>query len=321
VPDSVRDTGIADVIGRATGSDALRATHLERILKKGALSAQLEAVRASAGLPIELALPRLIEALSSAQPALIGAALRALSARAPDIRARADVLNVLTSAAARAAEAPEAARAFLQAAQALVRPSSVSPLDPVLATTLETLAAHPAVGVRLPARALLEEWQQPLPSEPRPVDAPLPAADVPAADDAFHVKLWTSGGTTLELVLDAAHAPAAVARFVALLEAGALNDMPVASLAAGKLIAFRPKAPATFALRHEDTAQPVIAGSVVLQDHGRDAAGPGFALVLARAPELDRRVTVLGRLASPLEEALALHAGDRIERAELIKAR
>jgi hypothetical protein len=55
----------------------------------------------------------------------------------------------------------------------------------------------------------------------------------------------------------------------------------------------------------------------LLQDHGRDAAGPGFALILARAPSLDRRAVQLGKITRGLEIADALTSADSILEAQV----
>jgi hypothetical protein len=317
-PDSVRDTGIANVLGRIPDSPELRAAQLDKLFRKGVRAVQLEVIWASASLPAELASPVLVRALSSQDPPVLAAGLRALPPRAPDFRLRPELVTALTASATRAAEVPEAALSFIHAAQALLRPAPGAALDPSLRDQLTHLAEHPALGLREPARALLDEWQQPLPSGHRETLASIEPSKVPDPTKLFHVKLWTSAQTVIELELDPRQAPAAVVAFAQLVLDGALDGMPVASLAPGRLIAFRPHAAPGFALRHEDSAQPIDVGSVVLQDHGRDVVGPGFALILARTPELDRKLTTIGRFTNR-QQVAALHVGDRIERAELVR--
>jgi peptidyl-prolyl cis-trans isomerase B (cyclophilin B) len=316
-PDSVRDTWIAEVVASAPDSPEVRAAHLRRILAKPSLRARSAAIAATASLPLEHAVPLLVLALESAEPASLAAALRALPRRAPELRARPELLAALLASGDRAEAAPEAALAFIHAAQTLLRPNAGSKLAPALRDRITRLAEHSALGIREPARALLDEWQQHLPLGHRSVDAPIAADQVPAAATLFHVKLSIHGGGTIELELDPRPAPAAVRAFLRLVEDRTLDGLAIESLAAGRVIGFRPAAPPGFALRHEDFDGPVEEGSVVLQDHGRDVVGPSFALILSRTPELDRRVTVIGRVRSGLETAHALHLGDRIQRAEL----
>jgi hypothetical protein len=55
----------------------------------------------------------------------------------------------------------------------------------------------------------------------------------------------------------------------------------------------------------------------LLQDHGRDALGPGFAIVLARAPSLDRRAVQLATIVAGLEVAESLLPSDSILEAQV----
>ena len=127
----------------------------------------------------------------------------------------------------------------------------------------------------------------------------------------------TTAGT-IELTLDVERAPITAVRFLELARSGALDGLPVAARSAGHAVAFAPPPSAECAaLRHEDTYGAVQRGSVLLQDHGRDAAGPGFAFILARAPNLDRRAVQLGTITRGLEIADALTPADSILEAQV----
>jgi len=158
-----------------------------------------------------------------------------------------------------------------------------------------------------------------VPSEVEPVADPLLVDRIPAPGTVFHVKLLTSAGDIdLELLSD--RAPIAAVRFLELARSGALDGLSVTQLSAGRAVAFAPAVSTLFALRHEDTPGPVERGSVLLQDHGRDALGPGFALILGRAPRLDRRAVQLGAITGGLEVADALLPGDSILEARVSTA-
>jgi hypothetical protein len=111
-------------------------------------------------------------------------------------------------------------------------------------------------------------------------------------------------------------------RFIELARSGALDALAISDISSGRAVAFTPPPSAEApSLRHEHTAGSVERGSVLLQDHGRDAVGPGFALILARAPSLDRRAVRIGTITQGLEVADALSPADSILDAQVSIAR
>lgn len=331
VPSALRDTWIAQAFARVPGSDELRAAQLQRLFDKGSapgqLAVQLAVLEASDSLPVKQAAGLARAGLRSPEPSIVGAAAAAI-ARRPALRAApeaSELASALVEAASRAAAEPAAAIAWLAGARALVRGGADAngasggggaARPAALIERVTRLARHSAPAVHQPARALLREWDALLPEALDPVADALPVDRFPDRNALFHVKLVTTAGP-LVLELDTARAPAAAVRFVELSRSGALDGLPVAQLAAGRAVAFTPSPAQPFALRHEDTSRPVERGSVLLQDHGRDALGPGFALILARAPQLDRRTQVIGRITAGLEVADALLPSDLILEAQV----
>jgi cyclophilin family peptidyl-prolyl cis-trans isomerase len=349
IPEAVRDAWIADSFAAVEDSHELRAVQLGRLFAKGPTQVRIAVLRGTATLPVKLAAAQLKVALADQDPRVLAAATAAIASR-PVLR-EAEEGSRLTAAdllacADRVAHAPEAAASWLRAARVLGRGAPAQPIKSAPGSTehagngsaedseahaiqrlssppaalierVTQLARHAARAIREPARALLSEWEAPLPTEIDPVAQPLPADRLPAAGAVFHVKLRTTAGE-IELELDAEHVPVSAVRFVELARNGALDGLPVADRSAGHAVGFAlaPSADRP-ALRHEDTYGAVERGSVLLQDHGRDAAGPGFALILARAPGLDRRAVQLGKISRGLEIADALTPADAILEAQV----
>jgi cyclophilin family peptidyl-prolyl cis-trans isomerase len=344
VPEALRDVWIAGAFGRADGSDDLRAVQLTRLFDKGPAPVQVAVLAASATLPVKHAVPLLRAGLRHSDLQVLAAAAREASAR-PELRARSEQRlgpGDLLESAPRAAQHAQAALAWLRAARALsrhpaeggdeasIKPASGSPGNPPLepdasAQAIEStrssdvpaaliarvtqLARHPALAVRAAAAGLLSEWEAPVPTAIDPVESPLAADRLPKSGAPFHVKLRTTAGA-IELELDTVRAPVTAVRFIELVRSGALDGLPVEQASLGHAVSFLPQQGT--ALRHEATAEVAARGSVLLQDHGRDALGPGFALLLARAPSLDRRAVVIGRIVAGLEVADALLPADAI---------
>jgi len=354
MPEALRDAWTARAFGEGGDSDELRAVQLARLFEKGPRAVRIAVLGVTGTLPVQQAAAQLKQGLRDSDPGVLAAALAAIGAR-PGLRqadesartTAADLLEV----AARIDEAPETALAWLHAARTVARkagpeeppppitvaPGSnehaaraapetpankpLSPVDPALIERVTQLARHPARAVREPARVLLSEWEAPVPPDIDSVAHALPADRMPDARSLFHVKLETTQGV-IELELDMEHAPVSNVRFIELARSGALDGLPIADLSAGRAVAFTPSpSPQARSLRHEDTAGSVERGSVLLQDHGRDAVGPGFALILARAPSLDRRAVRLGKITAGLEIADALSPADSILEAQVSIAR
>lgn len=353
VPDHVREAWVAEAFARIADSDELRAVQLGRLFEKGQLPVRIAVLRATATLPVKHAATQLKLALKDADPRVLAAAAAAIGSR-PALRdgedgSRVEVADLLESAE-HVVHTPEAAISWLLAARVLARTAQPKPITnapgstpgssahdraagtsgsepiaikalsavpPALIERVTQLARHAARAVREPARALLSEWEAPVPAEIDPIAKPLSADRMPAAGTLFHVKLMTTAGP-IELELDAKRTPVAAVRFVELARSGALDGLLVADRSPGHAVAFSPSpSPDRPALRHEDNSAQVERGSVLLQDHGRDAAGPGFALILARAPGLDRRAMQIGRITGGLTNADRLLPGDSILEAQV----
>lgn len=328
VPEALRDAWSAEVLALATDSDALRADHLQKLFVKGPRPVQLAAITASATLPASHAAALIKWGLAHADPVVIAAAARQVSARAADLRAQPELTMALAASFTTAERAPESSIAWLRAVRALLRPPSPVPAEAADALPQDSeltpfvdrigrLARNHAGAVREVARSLIAEWQLADPGPPWRVLSALPEERWPTPGSVFHVKLLTTAGT-LTLTLDVNRAPAAAVRFVQLARGGLLDGLPIAALTPGRVIAFAPQAETGLpALRDEPAIDPVTRGSVLLQDHGRDAVGPGFAIILERSPHLDRRTTLLGRITAGLEVADALQPADRILEAQV----
>lgn len=343
MPGALRDAWIADAFARVEDSDELRAVQLGRLFQKGSVPVRIAVLRGAATLPVKAAAAQLKLGLRDPDPRVVAAAADVIGSR-PSLRdadeasriAAADLLAVTADLRF----APETAAAWLRAARAVARSGPIKDapgsteragsvpaaepkpqanqaptvLDPALIARVTQLARHPARALREPARALLSEWEAHVPEEGEldSLAAALAADRMPDPASVFHVKLTTTAGP-IELELDAARAPVSVVRFLELARSGALDGLLVADRSAGRAVAFAP-APSQEnpALRHEDTHGTVERGSVLLQDHGRDAVGPGFALILARTPNLDRRAVQLGTITEGLAVADALTPADSI---------
>ena len=352
MPVALRDVWTAQAFGQIADSDDLRGVQLARLFEKGPRAVRIAVLAATGSLPVKQAASQLKLGLRDADPLVLAAAASAIGAR-PGLREAEDASRItpgeLLAAASRLVEAPEAALAWLRAARVLARAAASAvgeadepikeasgstehagvaeaqpratkallPVDPGLIERVTQLARHPARAVREPARALLSEWEAPTLAEIDPVATALPADRLPDAGSLFHVKLETTQGL-IELELDTQHAPISAVRFIQLARSGALDGLAVSDLSAGRAVAFAPTPSAESpSFRHEDTAGEVDRGSVLLQDHGRDAVGPGFALILARAPNLDRRAVRLGTITAGIEVAAALSAADSIVEAHV----
>jgi len=348
MPEALRDVWTAQAFGQVDDSDELRAVQLARLFEKGPRAVRIAVLAATATLPVKQAVAQLKLGLRDADPLVLAAAASAIGSR-PGLRQADEASRLqtfeLVEPASRIGESPEAALAWLRAARVVGRASAAAhepikeasgstehaepehaktragsallPMDRGLIERVTQLARHPSRAVREPARALLSEWEAPTPVEIDRVATALPADRVPDAASLFHVKLETTQGL-IELELDTARAPISAVRFIQLARSGALDGLAVADLSAGRAVAFAPTPSAESpSLRHEDTPGEVGRGSVLLQDHGRDAVGPGFALILARAPSLDRRAVRLGTITAGLEIADALSPADSILEAQV----
>ncbi|MEO6602141.1 MAG: peptidylprolyl isomerase [Polyangiaceae bacterium] len=159
----------------------------------------------------------------------------------------------------------------------------------------------------------------------RRCDAPKPqpgAASAPPAAANAQLALETDVGP-LTLSLDATYAPSAVARVVALVQAGFYDGIVVHRVVPGFVAQFGDPEGDGYGgddkppLRCETSPLPFLSGSVGVALSGRDTGSSQLFVTLGRYPHLDGQYAWLGT-ASPGWDRLA--AGDRILRARVSTA-
>jgi cyclophilin family peptidyl-prolyl cis-trans isomerase len=159
----------------------------------------------------------------------------------------------------------------------------------------------------------------------RHCDAPKPQPGAPLASPAPSNALLTleTDAGTLTLALDATYAPSAVARVVALAQAGFYDGIVVHRVVPGFVAQFGDPEGDGYGgddeppLRCETSPLPFLSGTIGVALSGRDTGSSQLFVTLGRYPHLDGQYAWLGT-AGPGWDRLA--AGDRILRARVTPA-
>lgn len=301
VPAWVGQTAAVEVLSHAAGSDAVRAVQLKRLYIDGDWHVKHAALLGLHNLEVAQAQPLLLEGLSHDHPRIRAAALESLARFAPRMRSAGQPLpsefaNPLRSAF-QMFHVQNDVRG-LAAYLAVVRMARLrAELGPVM-----VLARSGIAVIRLDARALLDEWGHPSAEQtPETVPDPIPREWLQSSPVVIPLQLNTS---QLALTLDPQLAPVAVARLIHWLS-GQSGKSPTLEVSdwrpAHHLLLASADGLPSMPWRSEESRAPVTRGTVVIPQRQRDALNASLLILLAPAPELEGKVTVVGRITEGLE--------------------
>lgn len=331
VPEPLKKAAMAEVIGAVDGAPPQRATFLERLFADREPRVR-EAVLAAAPSVPDTAVRRIVlEALGSDDVGVLNAACEAVSALAPRWRAAAAEAASVRPAGM-PAEPPdtELPRALAAAGRVLARHDDAEGLQAWLgavraasatssARRVTELAAHPNPAVRAKATEVLTALEvRRRPGDPGRVPNPIAADTLAAQPATLRAVLETTRGQ-VEIELLAREAPATVARFVELAEAGYYDGLtfhrvvPAFVVQGGDPRGDGYGGPG-WAQRCEDNRVPYQRGTVGMALAGRDTGGSQFFITHSAQPHLDGRYTAFGRVVRGMDVVDRLQVTDAIRR-------
>jgi cyclophilin family peptidyl-prolyl cis-trans isomerase/HEAT repeat protein len=332
----------ARVLARGEGAVPQRAAYLQRLWRAGPTQVREAVLEAAASLPVEVALPFVVDALASEDVGELIAGLELARQLAPVARRARDDAAVLASLEGRAAGAPprflasldaplaaaatrvrdgdnlEARIALATAVEALADPGTAGS-QASLVDAVRPLALDASVGVRSAAQRALSALEAEVEGAVLTPSAPL-AAGALALDARRAVLLTARGRVVLELWSD--EAPTTVTRFVELAEAGLYDGLTFHRVVPGFVVqGGDPRGDGyggpAFWQRCEDNLADYERGVVGMALAGRDTGGSQFFVVLGAQHHLEGRYTAFARVIEGMELVDQLQRGDAIERVEI----